>query len=82
MSLTKETIEERRDVIIQDIQTVKERLAALDKQRTEDTSLLNALMGAVQQCDNFLKEFDDDVGDDGNDEDQSIPSVTFPPKCN
>ena len=82
MSLTKETIEERRDVIIKDIQTVKERLAALDKQRTEDTSLLNALMGAVQQCDNFLKEFDDDVGDDGNDEDQSIPSVTFPPKCN
>ena len=69
MSLTKETIEERRDVIIKDIQTVKERLAALDKQRTEDTSLLNALMGAVQQCDNFLKEFDDDVGDDGNDED-------------
>ena len=69
MSLTKENIEERRDVIIKDIQTVKERLAALDKQRTEDTSLLNALMGAVQQCDNFLKEFDDDVGDDGNDED-------------
>ena len=69
MSLTKEKIEDRKQVIIADIQTVKERLTALEKQKTEDTSLLNALIGALQQCDNFLQEFDDDIGDDGNDED-------------
>ena len=69
MSLTKEKIEDRKQVIIADIQTVKERLTALEKQKTDDTALLNALMGALQQCDNFLQEFDDDIGDDGNDED-------------
>ena len=69
MSLTKEKIEDRKQVIIADIQTVKERLTVLEKQKTEDTSLLNALIGALQQCDNFLQEFDDDIGDDGNDED-------------
>ena len=69
MSLTKEKIEDRKQVIIADIQTVKERITVLEKQKTEDTSLLNALIGALQQCDNFLQEFDDDIGDDGNDED-------------
>lgn len=38
------------------------------KQIKDDTALLNALLGAMQQCDNFLKEFDDVLSDDGNDE--------------
>ncbi len=68
MSITKETIEERRSVILTDVESVKTRMAAAEKQIKDDTALLNALLGAMQQCDNFLKEFDDVLSDDGNDE--------------
>ena len=67
--ITKETIEERKSVIAGDIETVKTRLVELEKRREADTSLLNALIGALQQCDAFLKEFDDELSDDGNDKD-------------
>ena len=68
MSITKETIEERRSVILTDVESVKTRMAAAEKLIKDDTALLNALLGAMQQCDNFLKEFDDVLSDDGNDE--------------
>jgi len=64
--ITKETIEERKSVIAGDVETVKTRLVELDKRRVADTALVNALMGALQQCDAFLKEFDDELSDDGN----------------
>ena len=66
--ITKETIEERKSVIAGDVETVKTRLVELEKRREADTSLLNALIGALQQCDAFLKEFDNELSDDGNDE--------------
>ena len=64
--ITKETIEERKSAIVDDVETVKTRLFELEKRREADTALLNALMGALQQCDAFLKEFDDELSDDGN----------------
>ena len=64
--INKETIEERKSVIAGDVETVKTRLVELEKRREADTALLNALMGALQQCDAFLKEFDDELSDDGN----------------
>ena len=67
--ITKETIEERKAVIAGDVETVKTRLVELEKRREADTALLNALIGALQQCDAFLKEFDDELSDDGNDKD-------------
>ena len=67
--ITKETIEERKSIIAGDVETVKTRLVELEKRREADTALLNALIGAIQQCDAFLKEFDDESSDDGNDED-------------
>ena len=69
--ITKETIEERKSVIAGDVETVKTRLVELEKGREDDTALLNALIGALQQCDAFLKEFlfDDELSDDGNDKD-------------
>ena len=67
--ITKETIEERKSVIAGDIETVKTRLVELEKRREADTALLNALIGALQQCDAFLKEFDNELSDGGNDED-------------
>ena len=69
MSITKEQIEERKNILQNDIITARERMAEYDKKKTEDVALLNALTGAYQQCDNFLKELDDVSSDDGNDND-------------
>ena len=55
MTITKETIEERKEVLLKDIQLVKQRLAEYEQKKTEDTALANALTGALQQCDVFLK---------------------------
>ena len=69
--ITKEIIEERKQNIIVDIGTVKERLIEYEQKQLEDTALVNALTGALQQCEYFLKQIDDDkpemAGDDGND---------------
>ena len=67
--ITKESIEERKQVLLNDIQTVKQRLAEYELKKTEDTALANALTGALQQCDVFLKEYDDEpdlVSDSGD----------------
>ena len=73
MAITKEHIEERKNVLMNDIASARQRMAENDKKKQEDIALLNALTGAVQQCENFLKEFDNEepemASDDGNDED-------------
>jgi len=63
--ITKEIIVERKDSILADIDTVKNRLEELEKARLENIALQNALMGALQQCDDFLKKIDDVSGDEG-----------------
>ena len=65
--ISKETIEKRKSIIVSDIEIVKTRLGELEKRREADTSLLNALTGALQQCDAFLKEIDNELSDGGND---------------
>ncbi len=71
MSITKENIEERKMVLQNDMNAAKQRMADHDKGKQEDIALLNALTGAVQQCENFLQEFDNEepemASDDGND---------------
>ena len=73
MSITKESIEKRKIVLQNDMNAAKQRMAEYDKKKQEDIALLNALTGAVQQCENFLQEFDNEepemASDDGNDED-------------
>ena len=73
MSITKEHIEERKIVLQNDMNAAKQRMAEYDKKKQEDIALLNALTGAVQQCENFLQELDNEepemASDDGNDED-------------
>ena len=73
MTITKENIEERKNVLINDIASAKQRMAEYEKKKQEDVALLNALTGALQQCEFFLKELDDEepemASDDGNDED-------------
>ena len=71
MSISKEQIEQRRDVLQNDINTAKQRIVDIEKKKTEDVALINALQGALQQCDIFLKELDNEksemASDDGND---------------
>jgi uncharacterized coiled-coil protein SlyX len=55
-----EKINERIEVIAKDIETVRGRIAETQKKIAEDQALLNALMGAFQQCDAFAKELDND----------------------
>ena len=73
MSITKEQLENRKIAIQDDINTAKQRIANSDKKKLEEVALINALQGALQQCDIFLKELDNEkpemVSDDGNDND-------------
>ena len=67
--ITKESIEERKQVLLNDIKTVKQRLVEYEQKKVEDTALVNALTGALQQCDVFLKEYDEEpelVSDSGD----------------
>ena len=67
--ITKESIEERKGVLLNHIHTVKQRLSEYEQKKTEDTALVNALTGALQQCDVFLKEYDEEpelVSDSGD----------------
>ena len=72
MSITKESIEERKIVLQNDMNAAKQRMAEYDKKKQEDVALLNALTGALQQCEFFLQGLDDEepemASDDGNDE--------------
>lgn len=70
--ITKESIEERKEVLLKDIQLVKDRLTEYEQKKMEDTALVNALTGALQQCDVFLKEYDDepDLVSDSSDVDK------------
>ena len=71
MNISRESIEESKNVLQNDIVTAKERIAENDKKRQEDVALLNALTGAFQQCEGFLKQLDNEnpemASDDGND---------------
>ena len=72
MTITRKNIEERKNVLMNDMNAAKQRMAEYDKKKQEDIALLNALTGAFQQCENFLQELDNEpemASDDGNDED-------------
>ena len=57
---------------LEDIKNVHLRLEEYERNRLEDTALLNGLSGAFQQCDIFLQELDNDepemASDDGNED--------------
>lgn len=67
-TLTIDNIDERKEVLAQDINMVKARILENEQKVVEDKATLNALLGAFQQCDAFLKDLDDDTPQEESDE--------------
>ena len=64
--INEEMINERKETLLSDIEIVKMRLIEIEKKRLEDQALINALNGAVQQCNDFLKLIHDEESDVGD----------------
>ena len=56
MSITKEQIESRKSDLEKDFQTVKQQIEDSEAKVNTMRNNLNALAGAIQQCDMFLKQ--------------------------
>ena len=56
MSISKEQIETRKSDLEKDFQTVKQQIEDSEVKIISMKNNLNALAGAIQQCDMFLKE--------------------------
>ena len=54
MALTENDIRDRQGLIISEIQQMQNRLAELDREKTNAIANMNALRGAQQQCEFFL----------------------------
>ena len=68
----------RKEELKNDILLVQQRLQEGEQKKLEDTALLNALTGALQQCDIFLKELhNDDPEKDGDDGNETANEETF-----
>ena len=59
-NLSSDKINERINVINDDIKRVQEQMVSLDKQKSDAIAMLNALNGAKQQCQSFLNESNND----------------------
>jgi len=65
MGLDKEVILERKEKLIEDLEITRDKQQDIEKMKLENVALQNALAGAIQQCDDFLKRLDDDISDEG-----------------
>jgi len=54
--LTQNVIEEKKQALLVDVGEVQKALQSLKQQETQQIALLNALQGAIQQCDVFLQD--------------------------
>ena len=54
--LDENSINERIKVLDGDIAKVAEQMKSLEKQKLDAVAMMNALQGAKQQCESFLKE--------------------------
>ena len=58
MAITIESFNERKTAIQGDMEKVRDTISQLDNKRQELVNNLNALSGAVQQCDQFIVELE------------------------
>ena len=55
--VSKEVIEERKQIIVNDIDKLEKTIAEVGKQQEQMQANMFALHGALQQCDQFLELF-------------------------
>ena len=60
MAITIESLNERKTAIQGDMEKVRETISQLDNKRQELVNNLNALSGAIQQCDQFIVELQEE----------------------
>ena len=61
--LDENTINERIKILDSDIAKVQTTMQSLEKQTKDAIAMMNALQGAKQQCESFLKELNNDEPD-------------------
>ena len=61
MAITIESLNERKTAIQGDMEKVRETISQLDTKRQELVNNLNALSGAIQQCDQFIVQLQEEV---------------------
>ena len=72
--LNEDKIKERLEVLENDIKKVSEQMVSLDKQKSDEIAMLNALNGAKQQCQSFLNDLNDGDQPTGQEEDSKKSS--------
>ena len=60
MAITIESLNERKTAIQGDMEKVRETISQLDTKRQELVNNLNALSGAIQQCDQFIVQLEEE----------------------
>ena len=65
--IDEDKIKTRIQVLDSDVQKVQKDLQTMEQKKAESTALLNALLGAKQQCESFLQEINNDEPDDNSD---------------
>ena len=73
--ISEDNIKKRISVLDADIQKVSIQLQELDKQKQDAIALMNALNGARQQCESFLKEFNNEKEPDGSESDVGLELI-------
>lgn len=64
MNIDEEVIKNRMEVLVEDVNSLRERIANAERQIMDNKATLNALLGAYQQCEAFLKEINDETSDE------------------
>ena len=65
--IDEKTINERIKILDGDIAKVQTTMQSLEKQTKDTIAMMNALQGAKQQCESFLKELNNDEPDTNSD---------------
>ena len=60
MAITIESLNERKTAIQDDMEKVRDTISQLDTKRQELVNNLNALSGAIQQCDQFIVQLEEE----------------------
>ena len=65
--IDEKTINERINILDSDIAKVQTTLQSLERQTKDAIAMMNALQGAKQQCESFLKELNNGEPDTNSD---------------